>query len=41
MPKNKQRDEKKRNDVMAKSQQEETAPGYGNKKIEGPDRPST
>ncbi|GGH79354.1 hypothetical protein JOD43_001805 [Pullulanibacillus pueri] len=41
MPQNKRSEDKKRNDVMAKNGQKETAPGYGDKKIEGPDRPST
>ena len=40
MPQNK-REDKKRNDVMGKAGQKENAPGYGDKKLEGPDRPST
>jgi hypothetical protein len=31
----------KMNNAQGKKRQEETAPGYGNKKLEGPDRPST
>lgn len=31
----------KMNQAEGKKRQEETAPGYGNKKLEGPDRPST
>jgi len=40
LPKDKQC-EKKHNDVTTESQPKETEPGYGNKKTEGSDRPST
>lgn len=32
--------EEKMNGVQAKTNQEEREPGYGDKKLEGPDRPS-
>lgn len=32
--------EEKLNSVQAKANQEERQPGYGDKKLEGPDRPS-
>jgi len=35
------REDKKRNDVLGNKRQEEKQPGYGDKKLEGPDRPST
>gem|GEM_PF-6882228 len=41
MPRGKENDRKKTNGVNANRRQEERAPGYGDKKVEGPDRPST
>jgi hypothetical protein len=35
------RQDQKTNGVRGKGNPEETKPGYGNKKLEGPDRPST
>jgi len=35
------REDKKQNKVLSNKRQEEKQPGYGDKKLEGPDRPST
>jgi hypothetical protein len=35
------RGDKKQNNVLSNKRQEEKQPGYGDKKLEGPDRPST